>query len=358
MAVAAATAVIAPAAFLAAPAAYATTGGTSSTTSGSTGESETPNADETPVTPDTPAEETPADETPAEETKPGEETSAEETKPGEETKPAEETKPGDGTKPAEDTKPGEETKPGDDEDPEEGVYEECPVDEEGNDLDGHLELAVKGLPGKIVAGSGWHEFSLRATNNSDKALGTVQWALFVDNDFSFESEDEKDWLSTYTQLQYKDENGKWDQLPEEFGNGAYFGETELGAKAFVDLKLRLNISSKAPAGDAYSIGFGGYVDSEKNCMHGTFSDWFFTVLSPGSDNEEPGEAKPGDGKDQDPKPNPKPQGGLKEIPVTGSLAETGSSSVLPAIGIAGGVALVAGAGVVFAMKRRKGDAVA
>lgn len=39
--------------------------------------------------------------------------------------------------------------------------------------------------------------------------------------------------------------------------------------------------------------------------------------------------------------------------VSGSLAETGSSSALPMIGLVGGVAVVAGAGAVFVVRRRK-----
>jgi LPXTG-motif cell wall-anchored protein len=50
----------------------------------------------------------------------------------------------------------------------------------------------------------------------------------------------------------------------------------------------------------------------------------------------------------------KPQGDAKEI--TGNLAETGSGSALPMVGIAGGVAVVAGAGAMFVVRRRKSGA--
>jgi LPXTG-motif cell wall-anchored protein len=39
--------------------------------------------------------------------------------------------------------------------------------------------------------------------------------------------------------------------------------------------------------------------------------------------------------------------------VTGNLAETGSSSALPMVGLVGGFAVVAGTGAVFAVRRRK-----
>ncbi|OAH16250.1 LAETG motif-containing sortase-dependent surface protein [Streptomyces jeddahensis] len=233
--------------------------------------------------------------------------------------------------------------------------EECPVDEDGVDVDSQLALSVSGLPGKIVAGSGWHKFTLTAANKSDKALGTVQWLAAVDN-FS-DSDDEKDWLSTYAQLEYfNPETKAWESIADEIGNGWYFGETSLGAKEVVDIKLRVNISAKAPAGDGFTIGLGGYVDEEKNCVHSSFAFYEFTVLPAGSDNKNPGEAKPGKGKK--PSGGKEPQGGADEIPATGNLAETGSSSMLPTIALVGGVAVVGGAGAIFVVRRRKSEGAA
>ncbi|MFE0512487.1 LAETG motif-containing sortase-dependent surface protein, partial [Streptomyces sp. NPDC058964] len=73
----------------------------------------------------------------------------------------------------------------------------------------------------------------------------------------------------------------------------------------------------------------------------------------GSGNPDPGTAKPGDKGDKGGKISvKKPQGNVSELP-TGSLAETGSSSALPMIGLVGGLAVVAGAGAVFAVRRRR-----
>ncbi|MEU8653175.1 LAETG motif-containing sortase-dependent surface protein [Streptomyces sp. NPDC048737] len=231
--------------------------------------------------------------------------------------------------------------------------DDCPVDEDGVDVDSQLELSVSGLPGKIVAGSGWHTFKLTAANHSDEALGTVQWLAAIDNDSM--SDDERTWLSTYAKIEYYDPQTKaWDSIADDFGNGFYFGQTELGPKETVDIKLRVDITAKAPAGDGFTLGLGGYVDAEKNCVHSSFALYEFTVLKPGSSNDDPGEAKPGEGKA--PEGGKKPQGGANEIPATGSLAETGSSSVLPMIGLVGGVAVVAGAGAVFTARRRRTQA--
>ncbi|MFE0625830.1 LPXTG cell wall anchor domain-containing protein [Streptomyces sp. NPDC058864] len=230
--------------------------------------------------------------------------------------------------------------------------EDCPTDEDGVDADSQLGISVSGLPGKIVAGSGWHDFKLTAANRSDKALGTVQWLAAIDAD---KSDPGAFPLSYFTKVQYFNPQTKaWESIAGEVFGGYYFGRTELGPKETVDIKLRVDITSKAPTGVAFSLGVGGYLDTEKNCVHSSFSIYNFTVLEPGSGNDDPGEAKPGKG--DKPTGGKEPQGGADEIPATGSLASTGSSSALPVIGLVGGVAVVAGAGVVFLVRRRKDEA--
>ncbi|MEV8318770.1 LPXTG cell wall anchor domain-containing protein [Streptomyces sp. NPDC059900] len=330
MAAAAATAAIAPLALLSAPAAFATDEPTTAPPSTSAPASETP--------PTTPGETPP--------TTPGE---TPPTTPGE-TPP---TKPGE-TPP---TTPPATTPPAETEDPTDEPSDEptqCEVDEDGNDVDSKLELGISGLPGKIVAGSGWHQFKLTAANPTDEDLGEVQWLAAVNN-FT-DSEKEKDWLANYAQIQYLNPETKaWESIADEVTGGIYFGTTELGAKEKVDIKLRLNISAKAPAGDGYALGLGGYLDSEQNCVHESFSFYEFTVLKAGSNNENPGKAEENkDGKK--PSGAKSPQGGANKIPTTGSLAETGSSSALPTIGLVGGVAVIAGAGAVFVVRRKKADA--
>ena len=109
---------------------------------------------------------------------------------------------------------------------------------------------------RLVAGSGWHNFTLSAANHSDQDLGQVQWLATVDN--YADSDDEGDWLSTYAQLEYFNPTTKsWESIADEVGNGIYFGETTLGGKQTVAIKLRVNIGSKAPAGEDDRPGAGG-----------------------------------------------------------------------------------------------------
>ncbi|MFF3518817.1 LAETG motif-containing sortase-dependent surface protein [Streptomyces sp. NPDC002573] len=329
MVTAAATAVIAPLALLSAPAAFATDGTpTVSSSSPAAGES-SPAADES-----TPAaeESSPA----ADESTPG----AAESTPAASTSASESATASASASASASTQPSESAEPSD-----------CPVDDKGVDPESQLSISVSGLPGKIVAGSGWHYFTMTAANHSDQSLGTVQWLATIDNDSA--SDNEKDWLSTYANLEYFNPQTKaWESMADQVGNGVYFGETPLGAKKTVDIKLRVDITAKAPAGDGFSMGIGGYVDEQKNCVHSAFGFYDFTVLKPGSSNDNPGEAKPGKG--TKPVSGKKPQGGSTEIVPTGNLAETGSSSMVPTIGLLGGVAIVVGAGALFAVRRRKG----
>ncbi|WP_030562217.1 hypothetical protein [Streptomyces aureocirculatus] len=387
LATAAATAAIAPLALLSAPAAFAT-GDANSAPSASSGETP-PGVTPAPGDTTKPGAPEPGDQPPApgDTTKPGDDNKpGDDTKPGDDNRPGDDTKPADGkkpggdTKPKDDAKPGGDTKPGGDAKPGDkgtGPREggkptaeptECPSDPKtGEDAESKLELRLTGLPGKITAGGGWHEFKLTAANPSDEELGDVEWLVAADN-FS-ESEKEKDWLSTYARIQFYDPEAKgWKSIVDEVEDGVAFGRTTLSAKEQVEIKLRLNINAKAPAGDSYALGLGGYVDSELNCRHNAFTLFEFTVLKAGSDNEDPGEATPVP--DATEPPHVRPQGivvkpvksaktvktvkktTVTDIAPTGSLAQTGSNSMLPTIGVVGGIAVVAGAGAVFAVRRR------
>ncbi|MGA4802015.1 LPXTG cell wall anchor domain-containing protein [Streptomyces lavendulocolor] len=391
MAVAAATAVIAPAAFLAAPAAYATDGTTSTTsTSGAAGEADSATTDGATTTDGgSTAEDGTKTEDSATTTEDG--TTAQD---GTKTEDSATTTDGgstaeDGTKTedsatttedgttAEDdettggaeggSKPDAETGKDEEEAGEDG--EDGDIDEEMppycEDLDENfqeqaLDVDLAGLPGKIVAGSGWEEFNLTVSNKSKAALKEVAFYAEVEN---YEFEDESKFLSQYVDLQFRmPDTNEWVTIGDKDWAGGYFwGVENMKPADFVKIDMRLSIDKNAPAGDSYSFGSGAYLGDVKGqeCIAETGMSVDFAVLKPGSENENPGEAKPGEGKPEEkPAPDTKPQGGIKELPVTGNLAETGSSSMLPTIGIAGGIAIVAGAGVVFALKRRSNGAAA
>ncbi|MFF9283717.1 LAETG motif-containing sortase-dependent surface protein [Streptomyces griseosporeus] len=340
MAVAAATAVIAPVALLSAPAAFATDGDTPTTTTSSPAADEsTPAADES-----TPAadESTPA----ADESTPA---ADESTPAADESTPAadESTPAADQSSPAASTSPSPSaSESGEPEEPDVPFCEEL----DGDYSNAKVSADIKGLPGKIVAGDGFHQFTLSVTNQSKADIDGVAFYAEIEN---YEL-DESKYLSPYVNLQFKNpETGSWDRIGNaEWAGDYFFFVPELKAKATESVKLRVSIDAKAPAGDAYSFGSGAYIDNVKgqDCIAEGWAQYDFQVLKPGTSNPNPGDAKPSDnGTKESVK---KPQGDVSALP-TGNLAETGSSSALPVIGLVGGVAVVAGAGAMFVVRRRK-----
>lgn len=345
MAVAAATAVISPVALLAAPAAFATDGqqdGQTTETTPAPSESQTGTPEETPGTdpePSAPEETEPAPTEPAPtdpETTPGEPGEGE---PGEgEPSTPQETEPVE-----EPTEPEEEpTEPGEDEDPEEG-YEIC-LDEDGNELT-ELAVSVSGLPGQVRAGS-TQEFTLSAVNSGQQTLEGVEWEAIVMNDDDL---DGREGLFENVQLSFYDpEDGAWVSL---YDFGYVFGETTFAPGQTIDIKLRMTVGEDAPLGASYAFGFTGYLNEDENCVSAAYTEYGFTVVG-ASATPKPGDAKENEGK--------KPQGGYKPVvekktlEPTGQLAETGAGSMLPVIGLVGGVTILAGTGVVFAVRRRGG----
>ncbi|RSN83855.1 hypothetical protein DMH26_35375 [Streptomyces sp. WAC 05379] len=326
LAAAATTAVIAPIALLSAPAAFAT----DETTSTPTVSESTPAAEES-----TPAaeESTPA----AEESTPA----AEESTPA-----AEESTPA-----AEESTPAPEESTPSEGDDEWNPYEDC----ETFDLDDNLKAEISGLPSKIVAGSGWHNFEFVATNNSDKDLENVWIEAFTE--YADENVDESLYLNM-AEIQVK-QDGKWtssyqDSYKDEDGKVVFTGSfvaslDKLEANSTSSLDLRVRVKSSAPAGSSFALSQAIYAGEDAAC-YGNGEFYEFTVLAAGT---KPGDVDPAEPNGEKPTgiDGKKPQGEVEEV--TGNLAETGSSSNLPVIGTIGGIAIVAGAGVVFAMKRRK-----
>ncbi|MFI9826764.1 LAETG motif-containing sortase-dependent surface protein [Streptomyces sp. NPDC051913] len=219
--------------------------------------------------------------------------------------------------------------------------------------DAKVSADIKGLPGKIVAGDGFHSFKLVVTNESGTTVDGVAFYAEIEN---YEL-DEAKFLSPYVDLEFKNpETGSWDRIGnDEWAGDYFFFVDELKAGKSQSVNLRVSIDAKAPAGDAYSFGSGAYLDNVdgQDCIAEGWAQYDFSVLKAGSENPNPGDATPSDNGSKD--SVKKPQGDVSELP-TGNLAETGSSSALPTIGLVGGVAIVAGAGAVFAVRRRKAGA--
>ncbi|MFF4401198.1 LAETG motif-containing sortase-dependent surface protein [Streptomyces sp. NPDC001480] len=337
MAAAAATAAIAPLALLSAPAAFAedSTPTPTDTVTATGSPTETPTT-ETPTTPTTPTAPTSETGTPTGTTVPTDTTSATGT-------------PTQSVTATPTTAEPTTAEPSEDPDPDVPYCED--LDEDFGDA--KVSADIKGLPGKIVAGDGFHSFKLVVTNESKTTVDGVAFYAEVEN---YEL-DESKYLSPYVDLEFKNpEDGTWDRIGTDDWAGDYFFYVEsLKSGASKSLDLRVSIDAKAPAGDAYSFGSGAYLDNVEgqDCIAEGWAQYDFEVLKAGASNPEPGDATPSDKGSKD--PVKKPQGNVSDLP-TGNLAETGSSSALPVIGLVGGIAVVAGAGAVYTVRRRKAQA--
>ncbi|WP_262056167.1 LAETG motif-containing sortase-dependent surface protein [Streptomyces sp. STR69] len=343
MATVAATAAIAPLALLSAPAAFADGDSPDTSVTSPAAEDSSPAADaSTPAADDsTPASDTssPAadDSSPASDTSsPAADTSS----------PAASGTPSGSASPSPSASP---SKPSGDFDP----YADCKT----FDVDEKLTASITGLPNKIVAGSGWHNFKFVVNNASDKDLQNV-WINAL-TEYSDEVNDNASLLLGLAEIQLK-QDGKWtDSYQQTVGSGS--SQTTLSGsvvavlptlekQSTTTLDLRVMIKPKAPAGSSFALSQAVYAGNGDSC-YGNGDFYEFSVLAAGSSDPGDGEAKPTGQKPTGTDEDLKPQGGVNEA--TGNLAETGSSSALPVIGLVGGAAVVAGAAAVVMVRRRK-----
>ncbi|WP_406725948.1 LAETG motif-containing sortase-dependent surface protein [Streptomyces sp. GD-15H] len=357
MVTAAATAVISPLALLSAPAAFATGEQPSASTSSSSvnvdgddssTEQTTPATDE--ETSPTTDETTTADEQNHSSTEESSPATDEETSPSadETTTDEEEKEEGDPvtdeSSPATSPSPSE-SAPGDD-------AQLC-VDEDGNDileLSEDLTSGLSGLPETIVAGSGWTNFRFNVSNTSDRDIKDISPLIGV---AAIGWDDVEDYSGEISVQVLDKSSGTWREVAGAAGEGGTFTSFSLGAHKSTSYELRLRVSGDVPDSVGVTIGFAHYSDEGGCWIADDPNGWiyFFDILAAGSEPGKPADAKPQTG-------GTKPISQVKTVEATGSLAETGSSSALPMIGLLGGAAVVAGAGAVFVVRRRKAGAVA
>ncbi|MEF9905861.1 LPXTG cell wall anchor domain-containing protein [Streptomyces sp. P9-A2] len=347
MAVAAATAVIAPAALLAAPAAYATDPTSPSPTATSTGTPGTGEEGEegtdTPPTTTEPTDDagTPGEAEDTETEDPGNDESGNDEEPTPDDPQDEEPTPDDPEDEAEPAPSPSESEESESPDPEFSICEDSKVD-----------VDISGLPGKITAGSGWREFSLDVVNNSDSTLEDLDYLAGA---ASADGDGYDLFKSKQVELQVQNPDNKtWEILDEDGYAAGYIGySTELEAGYQVNIPMRLNVKASAPVGAGFTIGMTVYGDSDGECLGYGSVSYKFQIVAAGTDTDGTKPQVGGKAPVTDKKPvrsnTPK---------VTGSLAETGAGSALPMIGLLGGAAVVAGAGAVFVVRRRKAGAVA
>ncbi|RSN48739.1 peptidase [Streptomyces sp. WAC 04229] len=213
-----------------------------------------------------------------------------------------------------------------------------------------LTAVVSGLPDKVVGGT-TETFTLRVTNGTGSTLDEVYPFASA---HGFDTKGYKE-LDSYLDLEWSTAaNPQWREA--DLLGGTSIGS--LKADASVDVKLRLKVDADVLAGQGSVYVTADYLNDDGSCGgYPDLDDYGFQILPKGGD-------KGGDpGKPEDPKDTPAPnsptgQGGTSTTPVntssttTGSLAQTGSNDALPKIALAGGAALVLGAGAVIITRRR------
>ncbi|MFI0915539.1 LAETG motif-containing sortase-dependent surface protein [Streptomyces abikoensis] len=228
------------------------------------------------------------------------------------------------------------------------------------------KTGLRGLPSRIVAGSGWHEFTYRVANVSKLKV--------METDLSLDRGTADPKLRDVAELDvsvewYSPANGKWKPV---LGEGAKFLDNEdfvtvknLKPGEYADVRMRIKAGEKAKPGTGYFFTTGYTWAEDDQCGFDEISQFDYTVLAAGA---KPGKvddakSKPGSSDDakkqqqkQHDKAGQKPAGDsgkVDQIPVSGNLAETGSSSMLPTVAGIGGAAVAVGAATVFVVRRRK-----
>ncbi|MFD9033931.1 LPXTG cell wall anchor domain-containing protein [Streptomyces sp. NPDC059567] len=211
---------------------------------------------------------------------------------------------------------------------------------------------VHGLPERVVAGTTVN-FTLRVTNGTDKKMDEVYPFAAV---HAFDEKGLKE-LDKYLDLEWSTAaNSKWQDVDP--GESLFVGS--LNAKSSTDVKLRLKLDAKTPAGQGAAFVAGDYWNNDESCGGTPDLEYYeFAILAKGSN---PG--KVDDAKGKPGNSNTTGQGGTSTTPVNGgttgstdgSLAKTGSNDAVPQIALAGAAAVVLGAGAMFVVRRRKAGA--
>jgi len=221
--------------------------------------------------------------------------------------------------------------------------------EDNEGYESKLTVSISGLPGQIGAGSGWHNFTLNVKNPSKTDLTDV---LFYAGVGPNNENAENAYKTSQVRLQGK-VDGSWVDISDDGYSLGYLDLAGVKGGQSINYQLRLNVKAGAPIGSGLTVGGGSYIDDEFECLGDSFASYLIEIVKPGTPTDG---TKPQEG-GKVPMPSEKPNDSNTQE-VTGSLAETGSSSMVPTIGLVGGVAVVAGAGAVFAVRRRKAGATA
>ncbi len=215
---------------------------------------------------------------------------------------------------------------------------------------------LRGLPTKIVAGSGWHAFTFRVSNLTAKDFESTSAQVFGSSFAATEDNDEDaPDTSRHLHLQWSD-GDRWHDIDIDRAHDRSFPTSgELAVREHADVPLRIKIDAAAPAGAGAVVPIAASVNADGTCSDSVPEDGYvdFDILAAAPASSAPATSSPS----SPAATTPSPSVGSSASPQSGgSLAATGAGSLVPTAGVAGALAVVAGAGVVYSVRRRRADA--
>jgi len=207
-----------------------------------------------------------------------------------------------------------------------------------------LTTVVTGFPSKVTAGT-TTTFSVRVTNGADKDMEKV---LTYASIHATDKSGLKD-IATYLKLKWStDSSPKWKTVGGDLYIDA-IGALKRGEHG--DIKLRLDVDAKTPAGQGLTFIAGDYFNEDGCGLTPDPAVNKFDIKAAA--------AKPAPKPDATAAPagsGVTPQSSGSGVPVnttSGTLAATGSSDATARIALTGGAAVVLGAGAMFLVRRRR-----
>ncbi|WP_381564809.1 LAETG motif-containing sortase-dependent surface protein [Streptomyces eurythermus] len=221
-----------------------------------------------------------------------------------------------------------------------------------------VRVTVHGLPTQLAADGPWSPYSMTLTNTTGKTLNEVRPFLYIT------SAADINWPYEELKTEYRvAKSGRWKAYDGQ-GPSRLFDTMTVGPHSTLTFQLRTHAVKNAKPAGGFLFAAADYRNRDGSC--GTSKEgWYdFTILPVGAKPTQSPTAGPGEpGGTASPGRSSAPGGGTGGStstggpgPQGGNLAETGSSSALPAIGLAAGAAVVIGAGAVFVVRRRKATA--
>ena len=141
-----------------------------------------------------------------------------------------------------------------------------------------LHTALNGLPNKVVAGSGWHGFTLSIDNPSQSKITNIHLFAGVSSTYvGF-----KAFPTSQVSLQaYFPKTKRWEDVTDTAGHtDGYFAWGWMGPHTHMNIPMRINVKKNAPVGKGMALGAGFYQDAAHKCTAITAANYRMQITAP------------------------------------------------------------------------------